>query len=176
MINRATATVNQLASTRCGLTLVGLLTAFLLSGCGNADKEKIVGTWRLQPVKELAKRVGENGTKTESTAQQSEINGGNSDSNADDNGRNMLVEFTSKGALMTRTRIGAIDNDKIGKWKFIDFNEETNVVSIECTIGLQTTQHEITIVDDDCIEMVPPNLAGLKTKLKFERSERSISR
>jgi hypothetical protein len=158
-------------------TIALVLATILLSGCGNTDQAKIVGTWRLQPVDELAKRVGEDPPHNESTLETSQKSTGQDASNADeDESRNMLVEFESNGAFKTRTQLGAINNDKIGKWKFLQYNEETHVVSIECTIGLQTTQHDVKIIDDDCIEMVPPNMAGLKTKLKFERSERSISK
>ncbi len=51
----------------------------------------------------------------------------------------------------------------------VSYNESTNSMTIKCDIQMQESEHEITFVDQDTIELVPPNMAGTAMKLKFKR-------
>lgn len=156
--------------------MMPMLVTVLLSGCGSGDRAKIVGTWKLESVNALAKRVGAGVENDESNLTEKQNSTNDQPAGADNESSNMLVEFASNGSLMTRTQMRTINRDKQGGWSFLEFDEEKNVVKIECTVGLQVTEHAIEILDKDTIEMVPPNMAGLKTKLKFKRTDQTIRR
>ena len=82
----------------------------------------------------------------------------------------MSVEFKSNGTLLTRTSMGAIEQDKTGSWKMLSFDEPTSTMQLECILGMQQTNVEVTLIDEQTIEMIPPNMAGLDIKLRFRRA------
>ncbi len=83
----------------------------------------------------------------------------------------MSIQFARSGQLTTTTLMGDINRSKKGTWSFVSFDEKTQTVKVDCQIGLQQTEHEIKLIDDDTIEMTPPNMAGLQMKLRFKRSQ-----
>jgi hypothetical protein len=58
---------------------------------------------------------------------------------------------------------------KTGLWEMVTYNEVDKTMFVKCKIGLQETQHEIKFIDENTIELNPPNMAGLSMKLKFQR-------
>jgi hypothetical protein len=84
----------------------------------------------------------------------------------------MLLQFHPNGKLKTTTRMGSFDPPpKEGSWRQLSFDDAKNVMTIECTIGTQVTEHEVAFLDNDLIELVPPNMAGTNNKIKFSRSK-----
>ena len=128
-------------------------------GCGDPNRSKIVGTWNIDSPNAI-----------ERVRQEPDV--------ADDNSANeepatqrpkMIVHFYRSGALETETDMGRTVSKKSGTWRMVSFDEEGKKVTIECDLTNQTTQHDILLVDENTIRMVPPNMAGLKKKLKFVR-------
>ena len=81
----------------------------------------------------------------------------------------MTITFKRNGVLNTRTRMGEVDQEKTGTWKMISFDKPSRLMTISCEINSQTSEHEIAFVDENTIRLVPPNMAGLKMKLKFSK-------
>ena len=83
----------------------------------------------------------------------------------------MTIRFFHSGQLETKTRMGSVDSTKTGSWELIEYDEQQQRAIVRCQLYGQETEHEIELLEDGGIRMVPPNLAGLKTKIKFVRQE-----
>ena len=81
----------------------------------------------------------------------------------------MVLTFKRNGVLHTKTSMGDVVQEKTGTWKLTSFDEASNLMAVSCEINTQTSEHEITFVDEDTIELVPPNMAGLTMELKFSK-------
>ena len=83
----------------------------------------------------------------------------------------MRWEFRSGGTLKTSTNMGSIQGQKEGQWEWLSFDEDDSTAKLKITIGLQVTEHEVQFLDEQTIELVPPNMAGLDLKVQFVRSK-----
>lgn len=125
----------------------------LLAGCSSTIDERLVGSWQIAQPESLTKKVaGEDQSPSEPTV------------NA-----NMTVQFHRSGTLTTTTRMGKIDSVKTGTWTAISENRNSDIIQIQCQLGMQATEHEIELIDSDSIRWIPPNMAGTKQKLRFVR-------
>ena len=135
-----------------------VLACLLFCGCGDPQRSKLYGTWGIETADNLWQRLGE-----------TEIAGTSADQPMMSRPR-MQIQFRSDGELLTITEMGRMTPaPKQGSWELVAYDSATKQMKIKCTIGLQITEHEIQFIDDDRIELVPPNLAGLSMKLKFKR-------
>lgn len=125
------------------------LAAVCATGCGNPDRNQLVGKWTLDNSKRVEKRI----SAPEESSPASR----------------MSLEFRSGGKLITITKMGDIDREKRGTWKFLTYREEEKVAEIECVLGMQTTKHDVQILPDNRIKLAPPNMAGVDLKLTFQR-------
>lgn len=83
----------------------------------------------------------------------------------------MTIRFSPAGELVTETRAGSIDTRKTGRWRLLSGDSTSPTSEIECTLGQQTTRHQIEWLADDSLRMTPPNMAGLTIKLVFRREQ-----
>ncbi len=130
---------------------------FASAGCGNQLRAKIVGTWEIEQADKLTNRLKLQDEEQEPTG-------------GEPSPSRMSIQFARSGQLTTTTLIGDINRSKKGTWSLVSFDEESQTAKVDCQIGLQQTEHEIKLIDDDTIEMTPPNMAGLQMKLRFKRS------
>lgn len=168
----------------------------LVTGCNSdSDVKKLSGVWELESGDRLVRRLGQAATDpTQDPAKDGAIGSGLDSANRSANDHifgpdletddfevasldqqkesAMRIEFRRNGRLQTLTRMGRINpNPKQGTWKLIaGGNVSDGNITIECTLLGQTTQHEIRFIDEDTIEMVPPNMAGTHQKLRFQRA------
>jgi hypothetical protein len=134
--------------------LLASLGACMLVGCGNANRAKIIGTWGIDKADTVMSRIKQSGEQT-----------GENDLDSS----KMIIRFQRDGGLETKTQMGAVDREKLGQWKFVSFDPGRNSITVTCEIQSETTEHEITFVDENTIELVPPNMAGTNMKLRFRR-------
>lgn len=123
----------------------------LLAGCTQHEQGKLVGVWQIEQASDVAEQI-------------------NADEDAANNegmSSRMSIEFLSSGHLKTTTVMGEIDRIKEGSWNLVSFDKTNQISVIKCTIGLQETEHEVDWIDDNTIELVPPNMAGVDMKLRF---------
>jgi len=144
--------------TKPNLVTFLLVAAFacILSGCGDSNRNLLIGKWGIAAPEDVMKRLDQVGPSNDLPAQ-TEV------------AQRMTLTFKRNGVLNTRTRMGEVDQEKTGTWKMISFNEPSRMMTISCEISLQTSEHEIVFVDDNTIKLVPPNMAGLKMKLRFQK-------
>ena len=126
----------------------------LLAGCEDPNRAKIVGNWEIQSAEDLTDRLIDSESQPEKSSKSP-----------------MRLEFYSRGTMKTSTAMGAIQQEKNGTWELVSMNEPKTQAVVKIAIGLQTTEHEIDFQDDDTMEMVPPNLAGLDMKVQFRRAK-----
>lgn len=132
------------------LFLVCMALAF--SGCyQDPVRAKLAGSWKIEHGEKLSKRVNQDELDSE------------------DPGERMMLAFTASGSLQTKTRIGDGIREKNGSWNVVDFDEEQSVMKIQCELMGQQTEHEVRFIEEDLIRLVPPNMAGTKSKLTFRR-------
>ncbi len=122
--------------------------AMLLVGCHDPITSKIAGTWEIQKAGRLGKRINQDQEKSDSR---------------------MRIVFQANGGLVTQTSIGEIQGKKSGAWKLVSFDEETGQMVLSCDLGSGEVRTGIEFVDADTIRLVPPNMAGTKSKLRFVR-------
>ena len=133
--------------------VTAFMLATVLAGCGNPNRTKIIGTWEVESAASITSRLKE--TKVDS-------------SNSNDS--RMSVEFRSNGVLKTQTLMSSMNHQKEGTWKLLSFDESNSTMRLKCILGLQETEHDIEFLDQDTIQMDPPNMAGLEMKLRFTRA------
>ena len=143
-----------------GLLLSASLCACTIFGCGDSNRAKIIGTWCIDRADTVMSRITT--ADTNSWDQ-------HDDSSMTEDSPKMLLRFYRNGRLETTTAMGAVNRNKQGQWKMVSFNQSTNLMTIQCNIQMQESEHKITFVDQDTIELVPPNMAGTTMKLKFKR-------
>ena len=136
---------------------IAILICIGVAGCGDARRAKIIGDWEMAVGKDLLEGVIENDPEQFAA-------------DADpDTSPKMLLRFFRSGVLETQTNMGSVQTRKQGYWELIELDEVGGRLTLECELTGQTTQHEVELVDENTIRLVPPNLAGLKRKIKFVR-------
>ena len=130
--------------------LIALLFVFV-AGCGNPERHRLVGKWQLEEPTRLENRV------TDVADLEAESK--------------MTLEFRSGGRFFTQTAMGNIQQAKQGTWRVVDFDESKNVLRISSKIGDDSTEQAVEFLEEDLIQLVPPNMAGLTLKLKFRRHQ-----
>ena len=135
------------------LTLGLIAGCLTLAGCGDRIDQRLVGKWQITKPDSINRKVS-----GEQETQQPEQ-------------PNMTIEFSSSGKLVTTTQMGKIDSVKTGSWKVLESAKDSNRIKIQCQLGMQTTEHEVEI-EGDAIRWIPPNLAGTKQKILFDRANK----
>ena len=141
------------AGKKTSLLILLAICLALQSGCyQDPIRAKLAGNWKIEHGDRLSRRVNEE----------------DSEGVEDPSGR-MVLSFTASGSLQTQTRIGGAIREKNGSWNAIEFDEEESVMKIQCKLMGQQTEHEVRFLEDDLIQLVPPNMAGTKSELTFRR-------
>ena len=128
--------------------------ACIFAGCGDSNRTKIIGTWGIDKADTVMSRIQQSGDNNDKDSSQSP---------------RMVLRFQRSGELETKTLMGTVDREKKGKWNFVSYDPSNNSMAVTCEIQMETSEHEVTFIDDDTIELVPPNMAGTKMKLRFKR-------
>ena len=129
-------------------------------GCTDANRSKIIGTWGIQQADTVMERINEDDLDAALDPSDFSVNPGPP---------KMLIRFSWNGQLETSTKMGEIDQGKIGTWKFISYDESSDKMVVSCDIQSQQSEHEINFINPTTIKLVPPNMAGTRTKIKFTK-------
>ncbi len=143
------------------LKLSCCLILLAVTGCsGDPDRAQIVGDWEIATADHLMGQVIAEPLDSESA----------NDSNANQPPR-MLIRFYNSGYLATETNMGSISTQKQGNWKFLSYDAQTRTAKIQCKLVDDTTDFDVIVENENTLRLVPPNMAGLKKKLKFVRQQ-----
>lgn len=83
----------------------------------------------------------------------------------------MTLNFHNSGQLITTTKIGNIDSEKIGQWRMLKF-DPPSTMTIQCffkDFDADGRELEVTWTDDQTIRLTPPNMSGQKLKMSFKK-------
>ncbi len=133
-----------------GRPMLFLLSIVCCTGCMDRNQAKFIGTWEIETADKVFNRID--------MPSPDDMDAGSA----------MTIRFQGK-RLTTITRMGDELREKQGTWQLLEFDEENQTATIQCTLGLQTTEHDVEFVDEQTIRLVPPNLAGLTLKVNFKR-------
>ena len=139
-----------------------------LVGCGgDPDRNRIVGDWEIATADHLMGQV--NAT----TLDLDPATGGADPTSdlAEAQKPRMLIRFYYSGSLATETNMGNLSTQKYGSWKFLSYDPQTLTAKIQCKLVDDTTDFDVIVEDENTLRLVPPNMAGLKKKMKFVRQE-----
>lgn len=136
------------------------LLACTLIGCSDANRSKIIGTWGIQQADTVMERINEDGSDPTLDPGDFSVNPGPP---------KMLIRFSWNGQLESSTKMGEIDQGKIGTWEFISYDASSDKMMVLCDIQNQQSEHEITFINPTTIKLVPPNMAGTRTKITFTK-------
>ena len=144
------------------------LLLLALNGCsGDPDRNRIVGDWEIATADRLMGQVNAAPLNSSSGDSSAVPNNDSSETNKP----RMLIRFYYSGALSTETNMGYVSTKKQGSWKFLSFDPDTRTAKIQCKLVDDTTDFDVIVEDEDTLRLVPPNMAGLKKKMKFVRQE-----
>ena len=136
------------------------LLACTLIGCSDANRSKIIGTWGIQQADTVMERINEDGPDPTLDPGDFSVNPGPP---------KMLIRFSWNGQLESSTKMGEIDQGKTGTWEFISYDASSDNMMVLCDIHNQQSEHEITFINPTTIKLVPPNMAGTRTKITFTK-------
>lgn len=139
-----------------------LAIVVLVTGCQNAGARKLAGRWDLLPPDQTATDdVSSNAARMFDSLADGEITG------------TMSLAFHANGTLETFTDfpMASTGKPKTGRWSTLSWNDQTSVLTIRCEIFDDITQTTIRFVDDDTIQLIPPNIDVLQTELQFRRNQ-----
>ena len=137
-----------------------LASVVLLSGCQNAGARKLAGRWDMLPPDEaVSGDAADNAASMFDSLADGEVTG------------TMSLYFHSNGDLETFTDfpMASLGKPKVGRWSTLSWNDQTSVLTIRCEIFDDTTETRIRFIDDDTIQLIPPNIDVLQTELQFRR-------
>ena len=139
-----------------------------LGGCsGDPDRNQIVGDWEIATAARLMGQVNP-------TSPNSGVADGldeSTNNSVEAQKPRMLIRFYYSGALTTETNMGNVSTKKQGSWKFLSYDPQSRIAKIQCKLVDDTTDFDVIVEDENTLRLVPPNMAGLKKKMKFVRQK-----
>lgn len=145
------------------LTVLVCAAVVCLAGCGGSIEKKLIGKWEMdmEEVKEAAQaEAGDNPMAAMAMAML-------------DNAK-VTIEFKEDNVATFGTSMGGFDRTVDGKWEVVKSSGNTATIKIETT-NPQTDETSVeegtlTFVDNDTIEMEPPESANMQVeKVTFNR-------
>lgn len=137
----------------------------LVSGCGRSDpdRDQLVGSWEVIRAGSMNRVLDGRVPKRDDADDSAGIEAIETETPG------MVLHFRNSGELQTETRIGGAIRTKQGRWEMDSYDAKAATMTISCELQMQTTQQQVMFIDENTIELTPPNMAGLSTKVKFKR-------
>lgn len=157
------------------MTVPILMVPILLTGCMNEGASKLVGTWSMQALETLEQaersRAGGPAGQAENVRENTAIL---LDGVADGDSRgSMTLVFQRNGQLQTVSDFPNLQSDKTWTWQTVEWDAANSVLKIRCQRQLESVETAIAFIDENTIQLIPPNIDGLGTELRFVRKPRS---
>lgn len=149
-----------------------LATLLACTGCQNRVASKLAGRWDMLPPEAITdEAVERNSDASENKAVDNTEDLYNSIANGETAGSMSLV-FHRNGKLETFTDfpMASSGKPKTGRWKLKSWNEQQQVAVLECDLFDELVETSVRFIDDDTIQLVPPNIAVLKMEFRFRRN------
>ena len=137
-----------------------VFSSLLLAGCSSPERNMLIGKWQIKKPDKILKRIDNADTQSVDTNTVSPQGSGQ-----------MVLRFWFSGKLETNTKMWDEDYKKEGTWQLLGFDSKKRESLVLCVLNGQTTEHRVEWLENGNLKMVPPNMAGTKTKLEFERAD-----
>ncbi len=82
---------------------------------------------------------------------------------------NMSLVFHRNGSLETITNFPVASSHKYWRWSMVSWDATSRVAVVRCQMGQESVETTITFIDQNTIQLVPPNIDVLQTQLRFVR-------
>lgn len=153
------STTQRLASP---LLITVCLAWLAVPGCRPAGTSELVGTWEM---------VLDDRSDTDSPDQAEDDRSVVLDGVADGAAQGgMQLVFHGNGYLETITDFPAAQSHKKGRWSLLSWDPSARIAVIRSELSDEVVETRITFVDRNTIELVPPNIDVLETRLRFSRT------
>ena len=60
---------------------------------------------------------------------------------------------------------------KVGKWSILSWDKQAEVATVRCDLFDEITETKVTFIDENTIQLIPPNIAVLEMELRFRRNQ-----
>lgn len=138
-----------------GLVVQAFMLIILLSGCGKSLHQKIMGKWAIDADNELFDMMGDEQAASEQK-------------------HKFVLEFSSAGIFRSTVDSSGYVQSKEGRWFFVE--GEADVCKLKVSINSDNSNidpdivlTEVKFVDEETIELIPPNMDAIKQKIVFRR-------
>ena len=131
------------------------LTMFVLpvfAGCQAPQESKLYGEWQLVAEQAAAEDV------------EDRVGAGAAGK--------LIVTFRRDGSLKTQTQFGSTQGEFEGTWEVVDQTADGSEINIVFDLKGDRGQTKIKFLDENRIEMVPPNLVAIKNEIEPMRFEK----
>lgn len=146
--------MKNLAPTHPGLLLAALM-ALSFSGCGKSLQNRITGRWAIDADNELFEMMGD-------------------EEAASDENQKFVLEFSPAGVFRSTVNSSGYTQTKQGRWFFL--TGEADICKLKVSINSDKPEiepdivlTEIKFLDEETIELVPPNMDVIKQKMVFRK-------
>ncbi len=156
------------------LLIVFSVTGML--GCQHEVASKLTGRWDMLPPDQIATAGGQAKADGETSSNEKAADATedlyDSVAGGETNGTMSLV-FHRNGKLETFTDfpMASTGKPKVGKWSILSWNKKAEVATVRCDLFDEITETKVTFIDDNTIQLIPPNIAVLEMELRFRRNQ-----
>jgi hypothetical protein len=155
----------------CRFSFLTLLAVALpiTCGCQHPVASKLSGRWDMLPPEALQ---GDAGGEQDQQATDNASDLYDSVAGGESAGTMSLV-FHRNGKLETFTDfpMASTGRPKVGTWSILSWDEPGRIATLKCTLLDEVTETRVTFIDDDTIQLIPPNIAVLEMELRFRRHQ-----
>lgn len=165
------SSVNKPGTTPPAIAFICLL-AIASVGCGPAATHKLVGTWELKTSaadEDSSSRPANSLPGDEPSIEENTDSIVDGVGGGDDSAGGMTLVFKSNGSLKTITSFPAAHSEKDWRWSLLSWDDDSESAVIRCEMSHESVETSIQFIDDNTIELVPPNIDVLQTRLRFVR-------
>jgi len=137
------------------LTLLLLMSLCLVCGCGRTLQSKITGKWEIDSSNGLFEMMGDEGEASKPRFE---------------------LEFQRGGVFRSTVTSSGHTQSKEGRWFFVEGAADVcklrvSINSDNPDIEPDIVLTEVKLIDENSIELVPPNMDVIKEKMTFRRAK-----
>jgi len=130
---------------------------FCQPGCGNSLQNKIAGKWVIDTDEDLFEMIGD---------EQESV----------DNEAKFTLDFQNGGVFGSKVIASGHEQIKTGRWFFVEGQADICKVRVSINSGNSKLEPDnvltdIKFIDENTIELIPPNMDAIKHKMRFRRGK-----
>ena len=158
------------------LKIILILLALSLPGCGGS-RSPLVGTWEIETSEEAAQKAAKIVFADEEDFDSSDLVASWLEDRIGDSksAGKMFLTFKANGTLITETDFAMVPKGTHeGTWKLISeelLSDGQKKITVACYLKGDNFQTQVTMIGDDSIVLVPPNLVALEREMMFRRKK-----